>query len=63
MSIERETLQDLLTKKKASLCCHSLPLGPFFFMEHTITERTNLDILENCLTPQMNEDSGDYVFQ
>ena len=32
-------------------------------MEHTITGRTYLDMLDNWLMPQMNEDSDDYVFQ
>ena len=63
MLIEPETLQVLLIKKTASLCCYGLPLGPFFFMERTITGRTYLDMLENWLMPQMNEDSDDYVFQ
>ena len=37
--------------------------GPFFVKERTVTGRTYLDMLENWLTPQMDEESDDYVFQ
>ncbi|PNF20691.1 hypothetical protein B7P43_G00324, partial [Cryptotermes secundus] len=37
--------------------------GPFFFDENTVTGVTYLRMLQNCLVPQMNGDSGDYNFR
>ncbi|PNF24991.1 hypothetical protein B7P43_G07957 [Cryptotermes secundus] len=37
--------------------------GPFYFYENTVTGVKNLRMLQNWLVPQMNEDSGAYIFQ
>jgi hypothetical protein len=37
--------------------------GPFFFDENTVTGETNLAMLQKWLLPQINKDSGDFIFQ
>lgn len=53
------------TPKLNVFCAVSLKkvYGPFFFDENTVTGVTYLRMLQNWLVPQMNEDSGDYIFQ
>ncbi|PNF41666.1 hypothetical protein B7P43_G06968 [Cryptotermes secundus] len=60
------TLEHVRDSPKVNVfCAISLTkvYGPFFFDENTVTGVTYLRMLQNWLVPQMNEDSGDYIFQ
>ncbi|XP_033610354.1 uncharacterized protein LOC117282915 [Cryptotermes secundus] len=60
------TLEHVRDSPKVNVFCAIILMkvyGPFFFDENTVTGVTYLRILQNWLVPQMNEASGDYIFQ
>ncbi|PNF43976.1 hypothetical protein B7P43_G00908, partial [Cryptotermes secundus] len=62
----RVTLKHVRDSLKVDVfCAISLTkvYGLLFFDENTVTGVTYLRMLQNWLVPQMNEDSGDYIFQ
>jgi hypothetical protein len=37
--------------------------GPFFFAESTVTGTSYLDMMQECLMPQPDDDSDDFIYQ
>ncbi|GFS59605.1 uncharacterized protein TNIN_445491 [Trichonephila inaurata madagascariensis] len=38
------------------------PFSPIFFAKESVRDHSYLDMLQNCLMPQLEEDSQDFIF-